>query len=148
MSRFATSLLTAAAAGAGAYSLLRAEDERKKDFEAVDGALGGWVSWAVETVGGSKPTSAEEVQMDSPPEVRDEPVATVATVATSAASASSRPGYPYQLSIEPNPAGGSARWRVRISCTDQTAYDRPSLSEATVDSKANQEARVAKLMAG
>lgn len=154
MSRSFGTLLTAAAAGAGAYSLLRADEERTKDFEAVDGALGGWVSWAVEAATAVAGKTAAEVQMDSPPTTEQvaTPATTVATTKETPVarreSAESRAGtgsgYPYQLSVEPNPAGGTARWRVRITCSD----DRSSSPSATVDSKTNQEARVSKLMAG
>ena len=49
--------------GAGAYALLREEEDRRKDLEALDGALGGWLSWAMND---PKPVTAT-VQMDCTP---------------------------------------------------------------------------------
>ena len=61
--RWGRALLAAGAMGAGAYALLREEEDRRKDLEALDGALGGWLSWAMND---PKPVTAT-VQMDCTP---------------------------------------------------------------------------------
>jgi hypothetical protein len=152
-SRLASALLTAGALGAGAYALLRTDDERKKDLETVDGALGGWVSWAM-----SAAKEPAAVQMESAPVASAESPATTGQSSSSSSSPAPAPapagaasksavarrsqpggsGYPYELTIEPAPAGAGGRWRVQIKCVDHDV--------AAV--KARQEARVEKLMSG
>ena len=143
-SRLASALLTAGALGAGAYALLRTDDERKKDLETVDGTLGGWVSWAM-----SAAKEPAAVQMESAPVASAESRATTGQSSSAPAVAASKSavarrsqpggsGYPYELTIEPAPAGAGGRWRVQIKCVDHDV--------AAV--KARQEARVEKLMSG
>ena len=170
--RWGRALLAAGAMGAGAYALLREEEDRRKDLAALDGALGGWVSWAI---GDSKPAAAA-VQMESAPPMPEEPSTEgPPQPATRDRQPASPPnfgdqasrggercgiGYPYKVAIDPAPAGSTVRWRLKITRVGGTAIGgasklppelpdmKPNTDEAPDVARSNQEARLAKLMDG
>lgn len=150
--KWGRALLAATAATAGAYALLRAEEDRRKDLEAVDGALGGWVSWAIGAVAKPVAADAAEVQMESVPPMPAAPTEPSKprsgtrqnmppTVSEPRSGRCKKSGYPYAVTIEPAPAGAAQRWRLHI--TPKTGAEHEVGS-----ARANQEARVAKLISG
>ena len=158
--KWGRALLAAGAMGAGAYALLREEEDRKRDIEALDGALGGWLSWAVAKAeqavgdGGELGGAVGSVQMESVAKVAEPAVEEAPRVPPApsrrqaagdggeAATRAERRGYAYTVSIEPAPSGSAVRWRLQIkSVAGMTRNDVAS-------ARSNQEARVAKLMDG
>ncbi len=158
--KWGRALLAAGAMGAGAYALLREEDDRKRDIEALDGALGGWLSWAVakaeQVVGNGRELdgTAGSVQMESVTKVTEPSVEEAPRAPDSASrrqavgdggkaeTRAERRGYAYTVLIEPAPAGSAVRWRLQIKSV--AGMTRSGVASA----RSNQEARVAKLMGG